>query len=161
MQTDWTEVLTLLDSVACLFVFSVVVSPRFHLAWRVRTKGQPQIIGFLSGIMNQCFRVVAPRLIMILEATLGQSRLQNYDAILRSTVFLSYIHFTLRILPMTCLPLPLGLNLAYEDLQQGYGYAVFDRHRQGLWARKGSARASSWIFLDGQLIDTTDVHQSE
>ncbi|CAF9923703.1 hypothetical protein IMSHALPRED_005996 [Imshaugia aleurites] len=114
-----TEILSVLASIVCLAAAIPVVSPSLGVAWKLGLKRQLQVIGFLLSIMNQCFRIVSPRLFLIMEATVGRSLLQNYDAILRNSALLSHTSSLWRMLLLFFIALPLGLSVGYKEFQQG------------------------------------------
>lgn len=75
----------------------------------------------MLSIMNQCLRVVAPKAFLITEAKFGKSYLQNYDAILRNSVFLSHTGFVWRAILLALIALPTGLSVAYKEFIEGSG----------------------------------------
>ena len=118
-----TEILALFTSIICL-VLSIVVVSDSRIAFRLRMKGQLQATGLLLAIMNICLRTIIHRVFLIIEATLGPSRLQNFEAILSNSIFLSHTNLFWRLLLAANVALPLGLGFAYKDFQQGYVHAT-------------------------------------
>ena len=84
---DWIDSLSLSCSFACLIVCIIVVTPSLPYAWRLGYNNQLIVLGFMLAIMNLCNRRIATRLFVIIEARWGDSTLQNFDAILRQSVF--------------------------------------------------------------------------
>ena len=110
-----TEILAVLVSIICLAAAVIVVSPSLTVAWKLGVKRQLQVIGFSLSIMNQCFRIASPKLFLIIEATIGRSVLQNYNAILRNSALISHTSWLWRTLLLFFIALLLGLSVAYKD----------------------------------------------
>lgn len=98
----------------------IVVHPDLRVAYKLGLVRQLQVVGFLLSIMNQCLRSATPRLFLIIEAQIGRSVLQNYDASLRNSVLTPNASFFWRILLLVFIALPLGLSVAYKDFQLGH-----------------------------------------
>ncbi|KAF4918935.1 hypothetical protein CGCVW01_v008387 [Colletotrichum viniferum] len=69
--------------------------------------------------MNLCLASVTPTLFLLLEARVGNSTLQNYDAILRNKPLASKLSFAWRMVLVTMLALPVGLSVAYKTFTGG------------------------------------------
>ena len=90
------------------------------IPWNLGVTRQFQIIGVLLSLMYQCFRVVAPKLFLLLEACLG-SYLQNYEAILRNSFLKPKTHPVWRAILLFLILIPLGLSVAYKSFDHGVG----------------------------------------
>ena len=76
-------------SVVCLGLGIAAVASDWF-SWRLGVDNNQLIaLGILLSIMKLCLNRVAQYLSLVLEAIIGQSRLQNYDGLLRSEVFAS------------------------------------------------------------------------
>ncbi|KAI9884429.1 MAG: hypothetical protein M1823_003783 [Watsoniomyces obsoletus] len=108
------EVLAILCSLVSLVICICVVTPRLPLAWRLGFEGQIIVVGFLLGVMNLCLRAVTPALLVLLEARFGNSRLQNYDAILTNSMHISQTSLHWRGIILVLMAFPLALGVAYK-----------------------------------------------
>jgi hypothetical protein len=70
-------------------------------------------------------RRVASTLFLILEARWGDSRLQNYEALLKISVTLSHVRLIWRATFLFLLLLPLGLNVAYKRFNGEHSIVSF------------------------------------
>ena len=116
---DLVGLLALVVSLLCLIGACVSVSPGTPIPWRLGLKRQLQVVGLLLSVMIQCFLVVMPKFFIIVEARFGQSRIQNFEAIQRNSVFKDHIHLAWRAALLTLVILPIGLSLAYKEFQHG------------------------------------------
>ncbi|MCJ1368646.1 hypothetical protein MMC16_007791 [Acarospora aff. strigata] len=114
------DVLAVLTSVASLIASIFVIMPDRSPSWQLGFEGQIIVIGFLLSIMNLCMMTVAPNLFLLLEARWGNSRLQNYESILRNTVTLSNTWLLWRATLLSLTLLPLGLSVAYKRFSDGH-----------------------------------------
>jgi hypothetical protein len=114
------DVLAVLTSIASLIASICVITPNWTPSWRLRFEGQIIVIGFLLSIMNLCMMRIAPTLFLILEARWGNSRLQNYESLLRNTVTLSHTQLIWRATLLSLILLPLGLSVAYKRFSGGH-----------------------------------------
>ena len=64
--------------------------------------------------MDLCRGIVAAKVYSMIEARYGKSHLQNYEAILRNTMFLSHTSYVWRTLLLAFIILPTSLSLAYK-----------------------------------------------
>lgn len=100
---------------ACISVSSSTATP-----WRLGLKRQLQVVGLLLSVMNQALLLVMPKFFLIIEARYGKSRIQNFEAILRNSGFMSHTHLAWRATILSLIILPIGLSLAYKEFQQGF-----------------------------------------
>ncbi|KAL9111284.1 MAG: hypothetical protein Q9187_007941 [Circinaria calcarea] len=114
------DVLAVVASIASLIAAICVITPDWTPSWRLGFEGQIVVIGFLLSIMNLCMMRVAPLLFLNLEARWGNSRLQNYESILRNTVTLSHTQPLWRAILSFLIFLPLALSVAYKRFTNGY-----------------------------------------
>jgi len=128
---EWIDFGALLCSLACLIASICVVTPKLSLAWRLGYDLQIVVIGFLLSIMNLCFKRIAPIIFPILEARWGRSSLQNYDAIIRNTLWLSQTNTPWRLVILTLIALPLGLSAAYKRFTGGHSSTTITSHYPG------------------------------
>jgi hypothetical protein len=125
------DVLAVLTSVASLIASICVITPDWSPSWRLGFEGQIIVIGFLLSIMNLCMRRVAPTLFLILEARWGNSRLQNYESLLRNTVTVSHTQLIWRATILSLILLPLGLSIAYKRFSGGHSTVSFTARYPG------------------------------
>ncbi len=111
---DSIDLLAILASIASLIISIYAITSNWSLSWRLGFEGQIIVINFLLSIMTLCMRRVASTLFLILEARWGDSRLQNYEALLRISVTLSHVRHIWRAILLFLLLLPLGLSVAYK-----------------------------------------------
>ncbi|KAL8840878.1 MAG: hypothetical protein Q9170_001142 [Blastenia crenularia] len=116
---DYLDLLAVVASLICLVVAICVVYPDRYLSWRLGFEGQIVVIGFLLGIMNLCLKSVTPTLFLMIETRWGGSRLQNYESILRNSLFLSNAGMLWRITLLFLVVFPLGLSAAYKRFTGG------------------------------------------
>ncbi|KAE9364085.1 hypothetical protein N431DRAFT_475080 [Stipitochalara longipes BDJ] len=120
---DILDLCTVLGSFVCLAASICVVTPHLTISWRLGFNGQIIIIGFLLSIMNLAMKGIAPRLFLIIEFRWGDSRLQNYDAILRNAILLSKTGIFWRLAMFFFTLLPLALSIGYKRFTGGHGSA--------------------------------------
>lgn len=122
-----TDLLAVIVVLVCLGASVITISPRLMVAWSLGVKRQLQIIGLLISIMNLCLNVIAPKVFLMSEARYGQSHIQNYDAILRSSILLSHTGLLWRVVLLIMIVLPNGLSVAYKEFIQGsHSYTLKD-----------------------------------
>ena len=130
---NWLDIASVAIAIICFVVSFITVSPNGPLngsiPWRLGLKRQLQITGLMLSIMNQCLRVIAPKAFLLTEARFGKSYLQNYDAILRNSVFQSHTGLIWRAVLLALIALPTGLSVAYKEFIQGTGTRVL--HNSG------------------------------
>ncbi|RFU35495.1 hypothetical protein B7463_g855, partial [Scytalidium lignicola] len=106
-------------------VVAIMAVANNDFSWRLGVGNyQLIVIGFLLSIMNLCLGIVAPELFLLLEAKIGPSVLQNYDAILRNKPLASRVSIVWRILLALMLALPIGLSIAYKTFKGGESAVV-------------------------------------
>ncbi|CZR57843.1 uncharacterized protein PAC_07732 [Phialocephala subalpina] len=76
--------------------------------------------------MNLALKTIQPRLFLIIEYRWGDSRLQNYDAILRNAISLSKTGVFWRLILFFFTFLPLALSIGYKRFTGGHGSAVIN-----------------------------------
>jgi hypothetical protein len=108
-----------LVSIICLLMGILTITPDLTIAWLLQFNGQIIILGFLLGIMNLCMQTIVPHSLVLLEAHLGQSRLQNYEALLTSRALSSGASLIWRLALVLLMALPLGLSVAYKRFLGG------------------------------------------
>ena len=116
---DRIDILAIAVSNASLVVSVYVILPDRHLSWRLGYEGQIIVIGFLLSVMTLCSRRIAPTFFILLEARWGNSRLQNYESLLRTSVTLPHTGIIWRTVLLVLLLLPLGLSAAYKKFSGG------------------------------------------
>lgn len=130
---DNIDLLAVLGSCTSLIASICVITPDWSLSWRLGFEGQIIVIGFLLSIMTLCMRRVAPTLFLILEARWGDSRLQNYEALLRVTITLSHTRLIWRVTLLSLILLPLGLSVAYKRFIGGLSTVSIDARYPGYY----------------------------
>ena len=116
---DLVDLCTVLLSLGLLAAGVCVITPKLSIAWRLGFDHQIIVIGLLLSAMNLCLKRIAPSLFLAIEYRLLDSRLQNYDAILRNTIWLSMTSFYWRFVIIILLCLPIGLGAAYKRFTGG------------------------------------------
>jgi hypothetical protein len=106
-------------SMVCLLVGILAIIPDLPIAWLLQFNGQIIILGFLLGIMNLCMQTIVPHSLILLEAHFGQSRLQNYEALVTSRALSSGASLIWRLALVLLMALPLGLSIAYKRFLGG------------------------------------------
>ncbi|KAF2828751.1 hypothetical protein CC86DRAFT_404642 [Ophiobolus disseminans] len=122
---------TVLGSLVCFAIGVVTITPSLGIAWRLRFSGQIVVLGFLLGVMNLCLQTVVPFALLLLEARHGQSRFQNFEAILLGRFITSKVSTIWRIVLLGLLALPLGLSVAYKRFLGGSASGEFPLHGIG------------------------------
>ena len=115
---DPLDVLALLQCYVC-FVLGIQVVRNNVLAWLLRYNGQLTVIGLLLSVMKLCTMRILPTVLFMLEAVYGPSRLQNYDAIMRMSLFASRANTRWRAAITFLLILPPLLSVAFKQFQGG------------------------------------------
>ncbi|PMD34198.1 hypothetical protein L207DRAFT_638743 [Hyaloscypha variabilis F] len=123
---DILDLCTVLGSFACLAASICVVTPHLTLSWKLGFNGQIIAIGFLLSIMNLALKTLQPRLFLIIEYRWGNSRLQNYDAILRNAISLSKTGVVWRLTLFFFTFLPLALSIGYKRFTGGHSSATIN-----------------------------------
>ncbi|KAI1741511.1 hypothetical protein F4680DRAFT_446971 [Xylaria scruposa] len=107
----------LLAAIASLIslALSIIAIENEDLSWFLgQDANQLIVIGFLLSIMNICLSMVLPMSLLLLEARFGQSKIQNYDGILRNQILGSRLSFQWRLLLSFIVALPIGLSILYK-----------------------------------------------
>jgi hypothetical protein len=123
---DILDLCTVLGSFACPAASICVVTPHLAFSWRLGFNGQLIVIGLLLSIMNLAMKTLQPRLFLIIECRWGDSRLQNYDAILRNAISLSKTGVFWRLTLFFFTLLPLALSIGYKRFTGGHSSAVIN-----------------------------------
>ncbi|KIW89804.1 uncharacterized protein Z519_09233 [Cladophialophora bantiana CBS 173.52] len=74
------------------------------------------VTGLLLSLMNECTGILAPTFFLILETRRKTPTLQNYEAIIKKSVFLNKADVRWRTSFVLLTLLPLGLSVAYKKL---------------------------------------------
>jgi hypothetical protein len=136
---DIVDLCSVFGSFVCLAASICVVTPHLTVSWRLGFNGQIIIIGFLLSIMNLAMKRIEPRLFLIIEFRWGDSRLQNYDAILRNAISLSKTGVFWRLTLFFFTFLPLTLSIGYKRFTGGHSSAVIDPNISSSLRRYGIA----------------------
>ena len=112
---DLKESLVVLTSLVCLASAVLVIAPGSPIPPRLGYSTQLQVLGVLLAIMNKCFTSISPKFFFVNECRWGRSTLQNYDAILRNSIFVSYTSISWRLTILICTFFPILLGYAYKD----------------------------------------------
>ena len=123
---DWKDIFALSVSLFCFVIAVLAVVPSVSISWRLGLKGQIVVIGVLFGVQNLCLQRVMPNSFVLLEARLGKSVIQNYDAILRNQFLGSHTHSAWRAALLTLGILPIALSIAYKQFLGGTSSAPID-----------------------------------
>lgn len=120
---DYRDVIALLVTFGCFVAAVLTVTPSMHISWRLGDKWQIIVIGLLLGVQNLCLQRVVSNSFVLLEARLGKSIIQNYNAILRNQSMGSHTHPAWRAALITLSILPLALSIAYKRYLGGTSLA--------------------------------------
>lgn len=97
------------------------ISPHLRYAAQLQYTGQITIVGFLLSLMNYCLQKVASFLFILIEARFCFSRLQNYDGLMRWSLWADRLHLTWRASIVFLFTLPLILSAVYKQFTGGTG----------------------------------------
>lgn len=106
------------DSLCYISLSHLTILTYSSIPWRLGVGLSFQVIGFVLGVMNQCFLSLAPKSFLF-EARYGPSYLQDEDAILRNSFMIPIIHPTWPLILLIIAILPVGLSLTYRDFDGG------------------------------------------
>ena len=120
-RADNIDLFALLVSLVCFVLAILTVVPSLTFSWRLGFKKQIVVIGVILGIQNLCLQRVMPSSFVLLEARLGKSVIQNYDAILRNQYIGRHIHPAWRAGLFVLSILPIALSIAYKQYLGGTG----------------------------------------
>jgi hypothetical protein len=116
---DIKDMFTLLCSLTRLIFAIFMILPYSSIPWRLGVTNQIVIIGVVLSIQNFCLQRVMQSSFILLEARLGRSVLQNYDATLRKQFIGSHVHWAWRVGLCLLTFLPTGLGVAYKQYLGG------------------------------------------
>lgn len=120
---DQSHVLALLGCVICFMVsilaIQPTIGPTWSLSWNLGLTNQLVVVGLLLSLMNECTGILAPTFFLILETRRTSPTLQNYEAIIKKSVFLDKADVRWRACFFILTLLPLGLSAAYKKLIGG------------------------------------------
>ncbi|KAI0125822.1 hypothetical protein BJ170DRAFT_695812 [Xylariales sp. AK1849] len=119
---DFLDVAAVLLSTACLMASVMIISPSFNYAGDLGVNKQITALGVLMGIMNQCLQRILPYLFILIEARYGNSTLQNYEGLFRSSPFTSRLDMIWRILLIMLRILPIALSVCYKQFLGGVAH---------------------------------------
>ncbi|KAI4212403.1 MAG: hypothetical protein LQ351_004835 [Letrouitia transgressa] len=123
-RIDKKDISALLGSLACLILSMLTVLPYTSFPWHLGSKNQIVIVGVVLSIQNFCLQRVMQSSFILLEARLGKSVLQNYDAILRNQFIGSHVHPAWRVGLCTLTFLPTVLSVVYKQYLGGTSTAM-------------------------------------
>ncbi|KAI0857302.1 hypothetical protein F4860DRAFT_490160 [Xylaria cubensis] len=125
-SVHWVDVLAGVLSLLLLAV-GIGVIQNETLSWYLgQGTDQLIVIGFILSIMSVCLSAVTPTVFLRLETRFGQSKLQNYEAILRNQLLGSKVTFHWRLLLAFMTALPIGLSVAYKKFTGGTSARLVD-----------------------------------
>lgn len=116
---SYLDIFSASTSLLCLIGAFVAVFndwASWHLS---RDNNQLIVLGFLLAIMSLCLKSTTTTLFLILEAKFGRSKLQNYDGIIRNSIFTDRLGYHWRFILALMFALPLGLSVAYKLFNGG------------------------------------------
>lgn len=151
---DFFDVVAVIVSITCAGLALATISPHLHYAAQLQYTGQITIVGFLLSLMNHCLQKVAPFLFILIEARFGSSGLQNYDGLMRWSLWAERLHLTWKASIIFLLTLPLILSAVYKQFTGGTGWvqAAASKGYYGPTAAQGLKHAG------GQTIMASAVH---
>ena len=151
------DVLILIVSWICFAIAVIAITPRLNVAWTLRLQHQLELIGLMLSIMNLCLRNLATKLWIMAEASRRKPKLQNIDAILRSSIVTSNVHVAWRALLLTFIILPIALSLAYKEFIGGTSTHDLQNHTvsYGLTAAPGLTSNTILKFGPSYMTNAT------
>lgn len=157
----YADLLILAGSVICLTLAILSIT---LWAYDLGLKNQLIVIGFLLSLMNVCMRSELWFMFLLLETKHGSSRLQNYEAILTSRIFVSNASWIWRLVLLLTLALPIGLGVAYKQFLGGEAFGYIkpstESHYGLDWPRAYKSNApidDSIYFLQSALLGYNNV----
>ena len=129
-------------------IVAVIVVWNKSTAVTLGQTNQLVLVGFALTIMGLCAQRQIILVSLLLQVRLGQSTLQNFDALLRNTAFASHSSFLTRAILLFLLALPLGLSIAYKRFS-GSRSAVYIRAQDSDW---GFVTAPGWPSSGNGLL---------
>jgi hypothetical protein len=96
-----------------------MIGPTWSLSWDLGLNNQLVVVGLLLSLMNECTGILAPTFFLILETRRTSPMLQNYEAIIKKSLFLDKADVRWRACIFLLALLPLGLSAAYKKLIGG------------------------------------------
>lgn len=120
---DWRHLFALF-SCLILFVISILavqptIGNRWSISWRLEVTGQLILIGLLLALMSECTSYLASTLFLVIETRRKKPTLQNYEAIIKKSIFLDGMQWPWRFSIAFLTLLPLALSVAYKQLLGG------------------------------------------
>lgn len=94
------------------------------IAWWLGLQNQLKLIGFLLSAMNLCLMATLPKFLLRCEAALGQSTIQNFEAIFSNQALRSHVDWRWRSTIFLLLALPPGLGVLYKEFFGGHAFAL-------------------------------------
>ncbi|THV89732.1 hypothetical protein D6D27_06289 [Aureobasidium pullulans] len=113
-----TEIVALAISVLSMML-AVATVANDNIAWYLRFQYQIVVVGLLLSLMNICMMTVLPTTLLRCEALLGDSAIQNFEAIVRNRPLASKTAWTWRLVLAALIALPLGLSVLYKLFKDG------------------------------------------
>ncbi|KAJ5168170.1 uncharacterized protein N7482_003764 [Penicillium canariense] len=96
-----------------------MIGPAWSLSWKLGLTNQLVVIGLLLSLMNECTGILAATFFLIVETRRKTPTLQNYEAIIKKSVFLDKADVRWRASFLLLTLLPLVLSVAYKKLIGG------------------------------------------
>ena len=151
------DLLVVLVTWICLAIAVIAITPRLDVAWTLRLQHQLQIIGLMLSTMSQGLQVLAPKLWIMVEAWCSKPKLQNFDAILRSSTMISNAHLVWRAVLLAFIIFPIGLSLAYKVFVGGHSTHDFGTHTSsyGMTGAPGLTRNTVLKFGPSYMTNAT------
>ncbi|KAB8072042.1 hypothetical protein BDV29DRAFT_178107 [Aspergillus leporis] len=120
---DRSHLLALLGCLICFVVSILAVQPmigsEWSLSWKLGIANQLVVIGLLLSLMNECTSALASTFFLLIETRRKNPTLQNYEAIIKKSIFLDKADISWRATFLLLTALPLGLSVAYKRLLGG------------------------------------------
>ncbi|ESZ93243.1 hypothetical protein SBOR_6343 [Sclerotinia borealis F-4128] len=116
----WKALKLLVFSLVCCAAAVVAVAlPEAALWLGSRGNAQLIVVGLAISLMNHCFGSEARTCGLVLEARLGRSTIQNYEAILYNRLSIVNFHRYVRLVIFLLSVFPLTLSVAYKGVDGG------------------------------------------
>ncbi|KAG9555566.1 hypothetical protein KCU71_g11987, partial [Aureobasidium melanogenum] len=113
-----TEISALIVSLIALALAMATIAVD-RVAWYLRYQYQIVVIGLLLSVMNICMMTVLPTTFLRCEALIGESAIQNFEAIIRNKPLTAKTSWRWRTILTTLTALPLGLSVLYKLFKDG------------------------------------------
>lgn len=151
----WFDLFAVLVALLAFVVAVVAVSPTTTIPWTLGYNSQLVVLGVVLNVMFLCLkRLTIPTFVKV-EAALGRSILQNYDAIIRSEFTRSMTSPAWRGVFVIMLLLPIILGVAYKQFEGASASAAILTDQEMIFGLTGPPGLSAISILALAVNATT------